>query len=129
MKAAAVLLSMFVIVPVAVIMSGNVSGAEFPGAGELFDPDNLNFPDFSVGDLFGMARELVDPDTFSSIASLSGFFGFLGNTFADLFTDSGGKGIGGIVMLLCIVVILLCVLSALVGTLKGRKFIRERNDE
>ena len=130
MKAGAVLLGVFAVVSITMIVtSGNISGAEFPSIGELFGSDGLNYPDFSIGTLFGFAQELTEPGTFSSVASLSGFFEFLGDTFSGLVNDPGAKSIGGIAMLLCILVIVLCLLSAVLGTMKGRKFLRNRDEE
>ena len=130
MKVGAVLLGVFAVVATfSILISGNISAADFPGIGELLGSDGLNYPDFSIGTLFGFAKELTEPGAFSSVASLTGFFDFLGDTFSGLLSDPGEKSIGGIAMLVCILVMLLSILSAILGTMKGRKFIRERDEE
>jgi len=132
-----VLGALLAISSVAIITSPEISGAGtgdsgFPGLGELFDPDNIHYPDVSVGDLFGFAQDLVsDPNAFSSVASLSGFAGFIGDTFTGL-TGTGSSdeiNIAGIAMILCLVVIVLCIISAMLGARKGREYVQELKED
>ena len=121
-----------------VMTSSDISGAgmlgdvDFPGVGELFDPDNIHYPDIGLSEIFGFAQDLVsDPNAFSSVASLSGFTGFLADTFVGLVQNDSPEGIsiGGIAMIVCIVVIILCIISAILGTRTGREYVRERKGE
>jgi|GEM_PF-4368464 len=137
-KFIAVLGALLALSSVAIMASPEISGAgmggaDFPGIGELFDSDNVHYPDVSVTDLFGFAQDLVtNPNAFASVASLSGFVGFMGDTFMSL-SDIGSSeelNIAGIAMILCIIVIVLCIISAILGTRKGREYVRDvRGDE
>ena len=136
-KFIAVLGALLAISSVAIMASPDISGAGsegsgFPGIGELFDPDNIHYPDISVGDLFGFAKDLAtDQTAFESVASITGFAGFIGDTATSL-TGIGSSdefNIAGIAMIICLFVITLCLISAMLGTRKGRKYVRELKED
>jgi hypothetical protein len=137
-KFIAVLSALLAVSSVAVLASPDISGAgsggaDFPGLGELFDSDNIHYPDISIADLFGFAQDLVtDKTAFASVASLTGFGSFMSNTATSL-TGTGSSdevNIAGIAMIVCLIVIVLCLISAMLGTRKGRAYVREmREDE
>jgi len=136
-KLIAVLGALLAVSSVAIMASPEISGAGsegagFPGLGELFDPDNIHYPDFSIADLFGFAKDLAtDKTAFASVGSLSGFFGFMGDTATNLtgIGSSNEVNIAGIAMILCLVVIVFCLISAMLGTRKGRQYVQELKED
>lgn len=115
------LISMAIVVAAFIIPSGTLSAAEFPSISEIFG--EIDYPDIGIKDIFGYAQDLLtDPSAFESVLSLSGFVDFLGDTFSGL-TESGfsTESIAGIAMVVCLIVIVLSLVSALIGKMRGKK--------
>lgn len=109
-----------IVIAAMVVPAGTVSAAEFPSVQELFDPSNIDYPDIGMKDIFGYAEDLfTDPDAFSSVMSLSGFVDFLKETFTDTTGSFDITSIPAAVMIICIVVIIMCILSAILGKRRG----------
>lgn len=116
------ILGFAVVISMILIPSGTVSGAEFPSLGELFDPGNINYPDIGLRDIFGLAQDLLtDPSSFASVLSLSGFVDFLTETFTDTAGTLSVNSIGAAAMMVCMLVIVLCIISAILGRRKARR--------
>lgn len=121
MRRSFVLIGMAIVMVAMIVPAGNVSGAEFPSVDEIFDSDNINYPDIGFDDIFGYAQDLLrDPSAFDSVLSLTGFVDFLQDTFTA--TSSGDiNSIAAIAMVVCILVIILSLVSAALGRRSGNK--------
>lgn len=122
MRRSLLVLGFVIVISMILIPSGTVSGAEFPSLGELFNFENINYPDIGLKDIFGFAQDLLsDPSTFASVLSLSGFVDFLTETFTDTAGTLSINSIGAAAMVICLLVVVLCIISALLGRRKAKK--------
>lgn len=107
-----------------ILFSGNVSGADFPGISEIFDPSAINLPDITFNEVIQAFQGIfTDPALINSIVSITNMGSFIGDSASNV--ASGEPDVFGLIFIVCMLVVVMCIVSAILGWRKGKKKLEE----